>query len=109
MNPNLIIQAGDSYNIPFQLTFEGEAVTSNNVTAVRIQVGPFLKSYPGGDLAYTTDGVWQFPLTESESRALQGEVEWQCAIKRDNSTFYSRVEILDARKSIILDNWNINS
>lgn len=101
------IQQGDNYAIPFPVYIGGELATPDNVVGVRIQLHDALKEFPG-DLTYDQDrGVWQYPLTEEETRTWPvAQLKAQVGVKRDGTDYrYCPTFYIDLEDNIITQVW----
>ena len=101
------IRKGEQYAIPFEITVEGTPVTPEDCDGVRIQVGDRMCEYPGGDLTYDSeDGVWLYPLTEEQSRAMfPGDRKAQVAVKYGDDIVMSDPQKITVKNSIITRRW----
>lgn len=104
-----IIHRGDQYAIPVTITLNGEPVTPDDVTDVRVKIGTNMQSYANsGGLTYDTDNdVWLFHLTETMSFAMDSETYFQAGVKvGDNPDFiYSPSTYIVVGDNIITQNW----
>lgn len=75
----MTIMQGDSY--PIQITLaanDGTPITSDQVLALRVTLGPITKEYPDG-ITYD-DGVFYFPMSQEETFGLSGILDLKARI-----------------------------
>lgn len=66
---------GDARSLYIELLKPGDVVVEpKDVADVEVTVGLLSKTYRDGQLAFL-DGVWMFPLTQSETLALKATVQ----------------------------------
>lgn len=63
------LMQGDAYPLPVYITIDGAIATPENVSGVKIRVGPFSDYWPQGGVT-NEKGVWLFPLTAEKSARL---------------------------------------
>lgn len=102
------IQQGDQYAIPFPVYIGDELASPANVAGVRIKIHDTMSEYPDGDLTYDADrGVWQYPLTEENTRSWPvSELKAQVGVKLDSTDFrYCPTFLINLEPNIITDTW----
>lgn len=84
----LRLQQGDQYAIPFPIFIGDVPASPDNVIGVRIQINDTLCEYPG-TLTYDSEsGVWQYPLTEEQTRSwATAKLPAQVGVKIDSGDF----------------------
>ena len=74
------IRQGDAYDIEITLKDDaGQAITDAVVDTLEVTLGAITKTYPG-DVTYS-EGVFTFPLTQTETHALTGILPFQARVK----------------------------
>lgn len=63
---------GDSYKIPFNITFSDTAITPTDISDVEIAIGRYIKTYANNEVTYE-DSVWYFPVSQEETFAFSGQ------------------------------------
>lgn len=64
----LTILQGDALSIPITLKLNGEAVTTADISAMKVTMGGVEKRFPG-EITYSS-GRFLFPLTQEETLAM---------------------------------------
>lgn len=75
------IVQGDAYVLPIVISAGDTIITDSIATAVRIKVGKYSASWPGGKISYSS-GRWLFPLTQEQTQKLSpGKDEYQVQVQ----------------------------
>ncbi len=71
----ITIMQGDQYAVPFAITGRnGDPVTAEDISALEVVIGTLRKTTP--EVTYNAEtGMWDFPLTQAESFALEAKPE----------------------------------
>lgn len=75
---------GDSYSLEFEiLNADGSVVAASNVSDVEISVGFLKKRYSAGEITFSEDKKWLFPLAQEETFAMApARAKVQVRVKR---------------------------
>ena len=99
------IVKGDEYLLPLTISFEDEAITEDNVTAVRVTLSGYEAEWPNGTLSFS-DGFWLFPMTQQMSRSFKGrEIYYQVQIKKDGNIYSSMITNHKAFETLFRKEW----
>lgn len=75
------IVQGDAYVLPIVITTGDTIITDSLATAVRIKIGKYSASWPGGKISYSA-GKWLFPLSQEQTQNLSaGKDEYQVQVQ----------------------------
>ena len=83
------IMQGDAYSIPITLTDKnGDFITTSGVSDVEIAMSAgkqtIIKKYSSGQVTYSNNGVWLFPVTQSETFNFSGSITGRVRVKFSN-------------------------
>ena len=75
------IRQGDAYTLAVTLTDEnGTALTPEDVSKVEISIGNITKQYPDEVTYDSEDGVFEMPITETDSHSMSGILPTQVRV-----------------------------
>lgn len=103
----LRLQQGDQFAIPFSIFIGDQVATPDNVDGVRVQINTALCEYPGTLTYNSVDMVWEYPLTETQTRSWAvEELPCQVGVKIGASDFrYCPTFPVLLEKNIITQTW----
>lgn len=74
----LSIQQGEQYGLPILVKRGSTIITPDLVDKVSVGIGLFVETWPDGDLTFNQEmNRWIFPLTQTQSFVLSGNIQWQ--------------------------------
>ncbi len=100
-----VIHQGDQYYLPFRITHNGDIVTPESVTSVRIAVGDEVQEYPKKLSWNEENSAFLFLLKSDFTKKLNGVVECQVEIKKGDAKVHSDTFSIKIAKSILVEDW----
>lgn len=104
----LKIMQGDQYSIPIRIkAADGTIIEPSIVSSVEIMVGFIKKTYPG-EITFSDDDRWLFPLTQEESVKISSfKQPVQARIKFNGGDvvggkYIPKLQITESRSKVIL-------
>lgn len=81
VEPNINMMAGDSWPLRFGIMVNGEPIDVQDVELIEFSVDELRKTYPSEVIYYADEKAFLFPLAQSETQGLSGEIKAQGRIK----------------------------
>ncbi|MBR6424833.1 MAG: hypothetical protein IKS29_02670 [Oscillospiraceae bacterium] len=103
----MTVYQGEQYALPLEICFGNKLLTPQDCDDVKIQIGTLCKRFGAGELSFDPEEkLWQFPLTQAESRELDlGRTPVQVMVRQGLELHVSRTEPLYVGRCIIEEDW----